>query len=62
MDDWDQRQRRAFIRMKRAHDTGKGVRLSFADLEALNITFLGEVWSGVAEDALSRPTPEHKEE
>jgi hypothetical protein len=47
----------AFNRMKRAHDRKTGCHLTAQMIEALSITFLGEVWSSPDPRALRTKEP-----
>lgn len=48
---WDQKARDALIRMRKAYESGKGVRVSWEELEQLNRTHIGQTWDELALDA-----------
>jgi hypothetical protein len=46
-EEWDQKARDALIRMSKAYHSGKGVRISWEELEVLYRTVVGSIWADV---------------
>ena len=49
----------ALLRMRKAHEAGRGVRLSHGELHAFSVEILGQWWSGVNEDGSSVNDDDH---
>lgn len=45
MDDWEEIAQDVLNRMRDNFNAGKGVRISYRELQALNISFIGETWN-----------------
>lgn len=57
---WDQKARDALIRISKAFRYGRGVRVSWEELEVLNRTHIGELWSEIEQDSLPSPAQPHQ--
>lgn len=40
----------ALLRMRKAHESKRGVRLSYAELNAFSVELLGQWWAAIEED------------
>jgi hypothetical protein len=41
---------RALLRMRKAHETGRGVRLSWEELNAMSVELIGQWWRAIDEN------------
>lgn len=53
---WDQKGRDALIRMRKAYEKGKGVRVSWEELEVLNRTHIGQTWAEISLYSKAKPS------